>query len=1218
MGLTVNFVKATLTHPATTCLLVSTYTAFDMDIFTVEPDLKATHSEMSEEDPMSFVESQEDPSSGMPVELKVFIYVLLYDRKSRLEKRKSRLEKIEHVRHLTVAWFSNTATDDPNRTHREKKLKMLSILEVLKSEEREGLKQLLKDRGNLDRLIPRFEEIVTDPGHPEYSAAWRCLPVCYMNLYQHTADIRDLDRSIATAPKLVDALSEEDPAATAVAFWLLSCSLAELHEQRFRVELVADMPVTLVVDRKKLHRARHNFRLRTQFHRRFIVEKTTEDILRAIDCFEEGLKLVAPLYVLADSQQRLWVTTQAKVDFNRAIIDLYERIIRQNPEVIRDAELLQRLSLLYNERCEDGGLPGDIDRSVELMEMAVNLALDEPMSDKDSCRRELANILLQRYDITKSSEDRDSVINTYRSEVRKQPDHEDYDGWLHHLGYLLYDRYEQSKNLKDLEDGIAFTRKCVEKLDENSFGTNRIQRFRETTDLARMLRGRFFHQNEIKDLNESIRALENVISAELHWPEGNVNFCNLAVRLREDLDRAIEINEKAVESWSIEDIKWLANSLNNLAKFRLDRYEQLGGCEDLERALQEAELAVGLMPVEKMAAEGIMCSLPSILKSKYEVDGFEEDIERAIALSIESGKAFSAEVPLGVAFSNNLVGALIDRFNLKGFTDDLDHAVAVAREAASTVWPTDRDRVAALSGLGFVLSKRSKLPSPRASEDLDAAIEVAEQALKLTRNDSTRIPCASCLADYLRARLTIRNDENDRHRVTQIVKDTLSVTPDSHPFRDYLLTCLSFVYRKWYDATKDKKYLNDAVESGHLALSCTPVNAPRWTMICHQTAEHRYLRDIDLGNEEDLDESFKLLSSGWNNVHGTPTFRSLCANLAAWVLAKKSNWEGSYSMYEKAIEFLPIVSPRSLKNQDKQLALGYIGNSACNAVSISMRVGKSPLEALQMLELGRGIIAGSLLEMRTDISELRQKHPPLADRFLLLRDHLDQSSIAVDNAFPSAGKFEWISDADRRGDLGRKFDAILDEIRALEGFDSFLLPPKEADIMGAATKGPIVVVSISIMSCGAFLIEKNRIRALRLLVEEDEIRRMVIKSRNDGITHDILESLWHLVTQPILDALGFVNTPHNDIWPHVWWVPTGSLSHLPLHAAGKHYRGSSETVLDRVISSYTSSIKALIYARRITETSQKIGRNVDFDNHLGVTGNTVVIAMKETPGLGGE
>jgi len=52
-------------------------------------------------------------------------------------------------------------------------------------------------------------------------------------------------------------------------------------------------------------------------------------------------------------------------------------------------------------------------------------------------------------------------------------------------------------------------------------------------------------------------------------------------------------------------------------------------------------------------------------------------------------------------------------------------------------------------------------------------------------------------------------------------------------------------------------------------------------------------------------------------------------------------------------------------------------------------VGKKAHHVLELLKLGRGVIAGLLLEMRTDISEIERRHPVLAIEFVFFRDELD-------------------------------------------------------------------------------------------------------------------------------------------------------------------------------------------------------------------------------------
>ena len=50
-----------------------------------------------------------------------------------------------------------------------------------------------------------------------------------------------------------------------------------------------------------------------------------------------------------------------------------------------------------------------------------------------------------------------------------------------------------------------------------------------------------------------------------------------------------------------------------------------------------------------------------------------------------------------------------------------------------------------------------------------------------------------------------------------------------------------------------------------------------------------------------------------------------------------------------------------------------------------------------------------------------------------------------------------------------------------------------------------------------------------------------------------------------------------SIWPRVVWVPVGQLSLFPLHAAG--YHDSKRTTIDRVISTYIPTLRALGHAK---------------------------------------
>ncbi|MFE4798291.1 CHAT domain-containing protein [Streptomyces sp. NPDC056708] len=111
----------------------------------------------------------------------------------------------------------------------------------------------------------------------------------------------------------------------------------------------------------------------------------------------------------------------------------------------------------------------------------------------------------------------------------------------------------------------------------------------------------------------------------------------------------------------------------------------------------------------------------------------------------------------------------------------------------------------------------------------------------------------------------------------------------------------------------------------------------------------------------------------------------------------------------------------------------------------------------------------------------------------------------------------------------------------------------------------------------------------------------------------VLQWLWDSAAGPALDALGH----HHQLlaeadWPRVWWVPGGVLGLLPLHAAGYHTDPAGDsgrrTVMDRVISSYTPTIRALRHARHTIREQ---------DPSPSAPGRGLVVAVPTTPGLPG-
>lgn len=108
-----------------------------------------------------------------------------------------------------------------------------------------------------------------------------------------------------------------------------------------------------------------------------------------------------------------------------------------------------------------------------------------------------------------------------------------------------------------------------------------------------------------------------------------------------------------------------------------------------------------------------------------------------------------------------------------------------------------------------------------------------------------------------------------------------------------------------------------------------------------------------------------------------------------WCCLLTSDWERAYEALNKAVRLVPALAPKSLLNTDKQHMRRQVVGLASNAAAVALQAGKDPFVCLEILELGRGVLATSLDDMRIDVLDLKEKEPELAEQFVSLRDELD-------------------------------------------------------------------------------------------------------------------------------------------------------------------------------------------------------------------------------------
>ena len=783
------------------------------------------------------------------------------------------------------------------------------------------------------------------------------------------------------------------------------------------------------------------------------------------------------------------------------------------------------------------------------------------------------------------------------------------------FGSMLGWRFERSGSIYDLNRAIDITSMLVETTTLQDDPNRAVL----LHDLGLWLGRRFEQTNSLDDLNRAIDlATIAVDTTPQDHPIRADSLSGLGAWLcrrfertgsMDDLNHAIDFTSMAVNT-APQDNPNGAGHLNNLGVLLGMRFERTGLIDDLNRAIDVTSMALDTTPQDHPNRGSQLNNLGNELLRRFERTGSIDDLNRAIDITSISIDTIPQDHPNRAAQLNNLGTQLGTRFKRTGSIDDITRAIDVTSMAIETTPQDHPIRASHLHSLGTFFGMKFRRTS--LMDDLNRAIDFVSTAVDTTPQDH---PYQVVWLDNLGVLLGVRFEQtgliDDLNRAIDVTSMALDTTPQDHPDRGSQLSNLGLWLHAQFKRTGLIDDLNHAINVTSMAIETTPQDHPRRATWLGNIGDFLDTRFKQTGSIDDLDRRLSYYKEGWQCSTAPPSIRIHLAMVVAHVLASQLNWEESSLLLQEAINLLPAMSLRWLKHTDKQQMIADCNGLALSAAATALNAGKDAYLALQLLELGRGVIAGLLIEIRGDISNLKQHHPSLAGEFISLRDELDSPVDILTSLGPSDDMSSWESQTKRRCEADRKFTDLITKIHAQPGFHNFLLPPTADELIAAADLGPVIVINLSPYRSDAFLIERGRIRVLELPnITLEEVQRRVLHLQSSRRAADLdieplLEWLWDAVALPCLDALGFRSPITDNNWPRVWWIPTGPLSQLPLHAAGRYFHGSTETVLDRVMSSYASSVKALIY-----------GRRHHVRNYAGpASDHALLVAMRETPGL---
>jgi tetratricopeptide (TPR) repeat protein len=622
--------------------------------------------------------------------------------------------------------------------------------------------------------------------------------------------------------------------------------------------------------------------------------------------------------------------------------------------------------------------------------------------------------------------------------------------------------------------------------------------------------------------------------------------------------------------------------------------------------------------------------LNNALRLRYERSGDRTDLDRAVTVGETAVRALPADPGL----LSNLACAYMNRFELEGSFGDSDRAVEAFTRALAAPRLRPADRVSVKSNLAATFRRRYL--RTRDARELEAAIAIGSQALTdPALRSADRGAVLSTLGDAFRIRAERMSSEDDLAKAITLARDAVGATKPHHMQRALRLNNLTVALRLQAARTGDKNDIEQALSAARDAVNACQRDQPAYALYQSNLGTVWRMRFEVSGRQGDLDEAIACSRDAAASELASPMVRAVAAYGWGTAAAVGERWSEAIEGFSTAVGLMTKVAPRSLTRSDQEHQLDNVSGLGADAAASCVRAGQ-PARAVELFEQGRGVLLGQALDARTDMVALQAVHEDLAGQFTRLIHQLergglprqDQASAQPDPPDPpdqpgSSGQADLLVNGQR--EASEALDQVIARIRQQPGFEQFLMPPTLSELSPAAVDGSIVMLNVSRFGSFALIVRADgvdepvplpalspesvleQVRAFLAALEEASVD--IREERFEGT----LGWLWDAVAGPVFARLAISGPPaEGEPWPRLWWCPSGLLSLLPLHAAGPRETGAQDhpaPVVDRVISSYTPTVRALLYARRTChDVSGPQARMADGPRPI------VAVAMPTTPG----
>ncbi|KAG2147438.1 CHAT domain-containing protein, partial [Suillus bovinus] len=1060
---------------------------------------------------------------------------------------------------------------------------------------------------DLDIPISLFQEALDlcFTGHPDRPTTQLHLAISLLSRFARQGFQTDVDTAKELLSEVLDLCHSNSHIYRAC---LIAMETSALHsEQCLQGDepRVLDEVISLHYDALGYYNTRHTYRgkllgnLAVMLATRFERQGNGKDLDQAITLQTEVLTLrpvghtdrSTSLYNLAALLSFSFEHRGSDKDLDQAIA-LHKEALDLRPVDHADRSMsLNNLAAQLSSRFERRGNEEDLDQAIALHKEALALC---PVghTDRFMSLNDLANQLSSRFDHRGNEEDLDQAIALHKEALALcSVGHTDRSISLNNLANQLSSRFKYRGNDEDLDQAIAFHREALALRP-----VGHTDRSISLNNLAAQLSSRFDHRGNDEDLDQAIAFHREALALRpVGHTDRSISLHNLAAQLSfrfnhqgndEDLDQAIVLQREALALCPIGHTD-RSKSLNNLAAQLSSRFAHIGNEEDLDQAIVLQREALALCPVGHTDWSMSLTNLADQLSFRFERRGNGEDLDQAIAL-LKEVLALRPVGPTGRSKSlNNLANQLSSCFDRRGNEEDLDQAIALLREALALCPVGHSNWSKSLNDLANQLS--SRFAHRGKDEDLDQAIALHGEALALCPVGHTdRSTSLNNLANQLSSRFNHRGNDEDLDQAIALHREALALRPVGHADRSTSLNNLAAQLSSCFNHRGNEEDLDQAIALHREALALRPVGHIYRSISLHNLGNQlssRFKHQHNREDFEDLNAAMHHLKAAVNLVSGGLLSRLRTSLL--WVdVASQHSHATELEAYATSMQLLDAyMSTTASISSRHNIMKDFPSTLAVDAASCALRSG-DVCRAVELLEQGRTIIWTQMTRLRTPLDSL-QTHGDhavaLMKRFRDLSSLLDKPPANYSEGNP---RVDIEVEETRYRRLVEEWNKAVEEIRKIESFSRFLLPPLFSDLQDAACDGPIIVLIPSKSSCHAIIIpHKQPPTSIQLLTDFLKLFKLVLALReavekeagpkgHQTALIKALRELWDNVVGPVVESLGGIARRGSRIW----WCPTSLANFLPLHAAGE-YRPKGKSLSQQYISSYTPSLTALIKAR---------------------------------------